>query len=99
MNKLFVTGIVITDPIFKFVISDKKISSVVFFYFKLQNETILEVYAINEKADEVYRKIKKDEYLLINGEMRNAKLKNTYIRKDVVLLENFIKINCKNKKN
>lgn len=135
MNKVWINGTILTDPVFKFVIREGHISSVAF--FKLQESVseassrkyylaseasknnrinpnnirahtekfesnkniskinkkdepqIFTVYAENEKADQIYRKIKKSRKIVISGELTLAKKSKNHNQRCAILLENF----------
>ena len=66
MNICFIGGKIISDIKFKFIINSKNIS-VCYFNVQLSNKTIITCLAYNEMADFCYSKIRKGEFLYIQG--------------------------------
>ena len=59
MNICFISGKIISDIDYKFVINNKKIKSVVIFEFKLNSNTRIPVIGHNEIADICYSRLRK----------------------------------------
>lgn len=70
MNLCFLLGKVISDIEFKFIYNSKNVS-ITIFYIMLKNKSIIKCKAYNEIADEIYRNIKKDNYIFIEGYLKN----------------------------
>lgn len=54
-----------------------------------QKTQIFTVYAENEKADQIYRKIKKSRKIVISGELTSAKKSKNHNQRCAILLEKF----------
>ena len=71
MNLCFFSGNIITNPIFKFIISKEKSFkqcnhiSICMFELKLANETIIKVKAYDELADFCYRNLRKGNFIVV----------------------------------
>jgi len=70
MNLCFLTGKIISEINFKFVLNSKNIS-IVYFKIELNNKSIVEVKAHNELADYCYSKLKKNDIIAIQGYLSN----------------------------
>ena len=70
MNLCFITGKVINDIEFKFVLNSKNIS-ISYIKLKLQNDSIIKVKAYNELADYCYSKLEKEDIITIYGYLNN----------------------------
>lgn len=66
MNICFILGNVISEVEFKFIYNSKNIS-ISSFKIMLKNDNIIECKAYNDVADYVYRDIKTNDILLIEG--------------------------------
>lgn len=71
MNLCFITGKVINDIKFKFILNSKNIS-IAYFKLKLQNDSIVEVKVYNEIADYCYSKLEKGNIVAIQGYLNKA---------------------------
>lgn len=69
MNICFLTGKIISEIKFEFVISNKKINKIsrIEFYIKLKNNNIIKIIAYNELADKCFRELEKEEIIIIQG--------------------------------
>lgn len=76
MNLCFFIGEIVSDIKFEFIINSIN-NSIAIFELKLKNNSILQIKAYNEKADECFRKLKKGQNIFIYGTLK----------KDFVLLE------------
>ncbi len=65
--------------------SNKNISKT----YKKEEPQIFTVYAENEKADQIYRKIKKSRKIVISGELTSAKKSKNHNQRCAILLEKF----------
>ena len=70
MNLCFLTGKIISEINFKFVLNSKNIS-IVYFKIELNNKSIVKVKAYNELADYCYNKLKKNDIIAIQGYLSN----------------------------
>ena len=70
MNLCFLTGKIISEINFKFVLNSKNIS-IVYLKIELNNKSIVEVKAYNELADYCYSKLKKNDIIAIQGYLSN----------------------------
>lgn len=84
MNKCFLFGNLESDINFSFTLKKKPIS-IATFYLKLLNNTIIKIYTFDENADFCYRKLRKNQYVFLEG-----KLNSEYN----VIVENIYKV-CK----
>lgn len=66
MNLCFITGKIISDIIFKFVLNSNNIS-ISYFNLMLLNDSIINVKAYNELADYCYAKLKKEDIISFSG--------------------------------
>ena len=66
MNEVFLIGKVITEVEFKFIINAKNIS-IAKFNLKTTDKQIIKVEAYNEQADSVFRRLRKEDNIIING--------------------------------
>ena len=83
MNLVFISGKIISNIEFKFIINSKKISIVTFF-MELNNKSIVKIKAYDEKADYIYKKINKNDNVLIYGNIEKEII-------EVIKLERFYK--------
>ena len=82
MNICFFSGTIISDIEFKFIIHSKNIS-IAYFDLQLQNSSIIKAVAYNEMADYCWSKLKKNDFINIQG----------YLNKKIeVVVELIIKI-------
>ena len=68
MNEVFLTGKIISNVEFKFIINSKNIS-IAMFNIELDDKQIIKVKAYNEIADYCYSKLKNTDRIFINGEL------------------------------
>ncbi len=68
MNKCFFMGRIITDVDFKFML-DNKNDSISTFNIELSNTSIIKAITFNERADYSYRKLEKEDIVLIEGRL------------------------------
>lgn len=68
MNICFIYGKIISEIDFKFIINNKNVS-VVRFYIRLSNNSIIRVKAYNRLADYCYRNVIKEDKVYIYGRM------------------------------
>ena len=66
MNEVFLIGKVITEVDFKFIINAKNIS-IAKFNIETTDKQIIKVEAYNEQADSVFRRLRKEDNIIING--------------------------------
>ncbi len=66
MNEVFLIGKVITEVEFKFIINAKNIS-IAKFNIETTDKQIIKVEAYNEQADSVFRRLRKEDNIIING--------------------------------
>lgn len=71
MNICFLTGKIISEIKFDFVISNKKINKIsrIEFYIKLKNNSIIKIIAYNELADKCFRELEKGKIIIIQGKL------------------------------
>ena len=67
MNICFLTGKIINDIDFKFIVDDKKYYAIAIFQIELNNNSVITVKGLNEIADYCYRNLNKNEYCIIEG--------------------------------
>ena len=83
MNIVFFSGNIIEEVEFGFIVKSKHIS-ICKFKVMLENNTVIKVKAYDEKADYCYRKLKKGDFVYLNGRLNNGyevELENiSYIR-------------------
>ncbi len=84
MNICFCTGKVVSDVKFSFTLR-KNPYSVATFKIKLSNDSIINIYTINEKADWCYRKIKENDNVVVYGEL-NDKITVKVIANDIGII-------------
>ena len=70
MNEVFLTGIVIGEISFKFIIKSKNISVAKFTIATLDNQKIV-LKAYNDCADFVYNKLRGNDKIFVNGKIYN----------------------------
>ena len=73
MNICFLLGKVVDDVEFKFIYNSKKVS-ISIFKLMLSNKSIVECEAYDEIADYIYRNIKRDDLIFIEGTIRNKNI-------------------------
>ena len=66
MNLIFISGKIVSNIEFKFIINSKKIS-MVNFLVELENKNIIKIKAYDKIADYIYRKINVDDNIIIYG--------------------------------
>lgn len=71
MNIVFFSGNIIEEVEFGFIVKSKHIS-VCKFKVMLENNTVIKVKAYDEKADYCYRKLKKNDFIYLNGRLNNG---------------------------
>ena len=81
MNEVFLSGKVITEIEFKFIINSKRISKVKFSIETLTDSEIINILAYDEMADYIFRNIKRKDTVVINGYLEN----NNVVLKDIYL--------------
>ena len=78
INLCFLSGKVINEIDLKFVYNsqkrslDKKHTSIAKIELELQDGQIIQLHAYNEMADYVFRYIKKDDYIFVQGEVKGS---------------------------
>ncbi len=70
MNLCFVSGIIISDIEFKFIIESKYIS-VCYFTLQLKNKSSILVKGHNEMADFCYHNLSKYDKIIVQGKLNN----------------------------
>ena len=78
MNLCILMGKIISDIEFKFIINSKN-KSIAEFEIKTLDNNIVKIYAYNEIADYCYRKLSKNDSILIEGRISQSgkvKIKN-----------------------
>lgn len=70
MNLCILFGKIISDIEFKFIINGKN-KSIAYFDMELLNNSIIYVKAYDEMADLIYRKLRKNQNIIIEGKVRN----------------------------
>lgn len=70
MNICFILGKVISKVEFKFIYNSKDVS-ISIFKIMLRNKSTIECMAYNDVADYIYRNVKIDDMLLIEGKIHN----------------------------
>ena len=70
MNKCFIKALTLEEPKFDFLYMSNS-TSIAYFYIQLSNGSIIKTFGYDEIADYIYRTIKKEDTIIINGEMRN----------------------------
>lgn len=68
MNEVFLTGKIISNVEFRFIINSKNIS-IAMFNIELDDKQIIKVKAYNEIADYCFSKLKNTDRIFINGEL------------------------------
>ena len=71
MNICFFIGKIISDIDFKFIVNSKKYYSISIFQIKLNNKSIITVKGYNEIADFCYKKLVKNDYISLYGELNS----------------------------
>lgn len=71
MNEVFLIGKVISEIEFKFIINSKHKKSVVKFMLKTEDRQKIKIIAYNEKADYIYQHIKQNDFITIEGKIRD----------------------------
>ena len=72
MNLCILLGKVISEVEFKFIINSKN-KSIAYFDLELLNKSIVKVKGYNDKADYIYRKLKKGQNVIIEGKIREGR--------------------------
>ena len=67
MNEVFLIGKVITKVDFKFIINSKRLSKAQFSIETLEDREIINIVAYDEMADYIYRNVKSEDIIMING--------------------------------
>ena len=70
MNLCFLSGKIISDINFKFIINSKHIS-IAYFNVQLNNKSIIKIIGYNEISDYCYSKLRKNNYIFIEGLLDN----------------------------
>jgi len=70
MNICFLSGKIISDINFKFIINSKNIS-IAYLYLQLNNKSIVKLIGYNEIADYCYSELRKNDFIYIQGYMTN----------------------------
>ena len=83
MNLIFISGKIISNMEFKFIINSKNIS-IVNFYIKIKNKSIVKIKAYDEIADYIYKKYNKKDIVIIYGKITNEII-------EVIKIEKFCK--------
>ena len=68
MNLCILSGKIVSDIEFKFIINSKN-KAIAYFDMELSNKSIIQIKAYNEKADYIYRKLRKYQNMVIEGKM------------------------------
>ena len=71
MNICFISGKIVSDIKFKFIINSKN-NSVCYFNVQLSNKTIITCLAYNEMADFCYSILKKGNFIYIQGFLNSS---------------------------
>ena len=70
MNLCFISGKIVSDINFKFIINNKNVS-IVYFNLQLNNGSIVKIIGYNELADYCYSNLRKNNYIFIEGFLNN----------------------------
>ena len=73
MNICFLLGKVVDDVEFKFIYNSKNVS-ISMFKLMLSNKSIVECEAYDEIADYIYRNIKRDDLIFIEGSIKDKSI-------------------------
>ena len=73
MNICFLTGKIINEIEFKFIIQGKN-TSIVTFQIELENKNIITVKGYDEIADYCYQKVKNNDIIMIQGRLEKEKI-------------------------
>ena len=71
MNEVFLIGKVLKEVEFKFIINSIRISKAKFSIKTVTDNEIINIVAYDEIADYVYRNVKKEDTIMINGYIEN----------------------------
>ena len=71
MNICFLIGKIVSEIDFKFIVNSKKYYSISIFQIELNNKSIIKVKGYNEIADFCYRRLLKNDYINIYGELNS----------------------------
>ena len=71
MNICFLIGKIISDIDFKFIVNSKKYYSISIFQIELNNKSVITVKGYNEIADFCYRRLLKNDYINLYGELNS----------------------------
>ena len=66
MNKCYIIGKVVNEPIFKFFFMEDNIS-ICYFWIELKNNSRIKVFALNNLADCVYQNVHSNQIVLVDG--------------------------------
>lgn len=66
MNKCWVIGKILDEPEYKFLYKSKN-NSISYFKIKLKDNNVIDVFGYDDMADYIYRNLKKDDDVLIEG--------------------------------
>ena len=69
MNECFVTGKIISNIDFKFIVNSKKYYSISIFQIELNNKSVITVKGYNEIADFCYKSLIKNNYIALYGKL------------------------------
>ena len=72
MNLCILLGKIVSEVEFKFIINSKN-KSIAYFDLELLNKSIVKVKGYNDKADYIYRKLKKGQNVIIEGKIREGR--------------------------
>ena len=79
MNKGYLMGYLIDDVKFDFILNGKNVS-IETFNICLKNNSIVKVFSYDKNADFCYRKLNKNDYIFVVGEIRpNSDIISDYI--------------------
>ena len=70
MNLCILQGNIINEIEFKFILCSKN-KSIAYFDMQLLNKSIIRIKTYNEMADYIYRKLKKDQNIIVCGRIRD----------------------------
>ena len=71
MNICFLIGKIVSEIDFKFIVNSKKYYSISIFQIELNNKSIIKVKGYNEIADFCYRRLLKNDYINLYGELNS----------------------------
>ena len=70
MNLCILFGKIVSEIEFEFIIKSKN-KSIAYFDMQLSNKSIVRIKTYDEIADYTYRKLKKDQIVMVEGKIRN----------------------------